>query len=50
MAVPQVAEVHIMDLAGDEDILIPSKRHMGVERGKRVVLCMNRGGAHSERR
>ena len=32
MAVLQVAEVHIMDLAGNKDILILSKRDMGVER------------------
>ena len=50
MAVLQVAEVHIMDRAGTKDILIPSKRIMDVERGKRVVLCMNRGGAHYEGR
>ena len=35
-----------MDLAGNKDILILSKRDMGVEKGDRVVLCMNRGGAH----
>lgn len=37
-----------MDLAGNTAILILSKRHMDVGRGDRVVLCMNRGGAHDE--